>query len=84
MSSVPCVPHNSPQSIFSPNQETKRGKYFQMICQITSGQVWFKGWARLGSASYARVSQTLGLVGHVWVELRTLAIFHIRRHILEF
>lgn len=30
------VPHGSPQSALSPNQETKRRKYFQMIFQMTS------------------------------------------------
>lgn len=89
MSSLsPVVLHGSPQSILSPNQKTKRGKYFQMIFQMTLGlhcvQVWFKGWAKLGSASFARVSQTLGSNSHVWVELRTLTVLHIPRQILEF
>lgn len=58
---------SSLQSTLSPNLETKEGNIFKQISDF-GAYIRFKGWAKLGSASSVRVSQTLWSAGHFWGE----------------
>lgn len=74
--SLPTViPQGPPQSILSPSQEAKIGKYFQMIFQVTSALIQGSSLAQgMGKTQVRQLCQgypDTRVDGPFWVELRT-------------